>query len=65
VALDGLYDLWPRGRSFNWRLLVPGRAKVPVEFGPPIRSTRGAYAEGTAALRAAVAVMFDRLRRRG
>jgi long-chain acyl-CoA synthetase len=65
VALDGLYELWPRGRSFNWRLLLPGRANVRVEFGPPIRSARGAYAEGTAALRAAVAVMFDRLRRPG
>jgi long-chain acyl-CoA synthetase len=63
VALDGLFDLWPRGRSFQWRALWPGRRRpVRVEFGPPIRSERGAYAESTAALRAAVAAMFERLR---
>lgn len=65
VALDGLYALWPRGRSLNWRLLRPWRAqRVTYEFGEPIRATRGAYAEGTAALKAAVAAMFDRMRGR-
>ncbi len=66
VALDGLYDLWPRGRSLNWRLLLPWRARpVTFEFGQPFRGQRGAYAEGTAALRAAVAAMFDRMPGRG
>jgi 1-acyl-sn-glycerol-3-phosphate acyltransferase len=66
VAIDGLYDLWPRGRSFNWRGMLPWRGKpVLVEFGPPLRVARGAYGEGTAALRAAVARMFDRFRGRG
>jgi 1-acyl-sn-glycerol-3-phosphate acyltransferase len=66
VAIDGLYELWPRGRPFNWRLLLPWKSRpVMVEFGPPIRAARGAYAEGAAALRAAVAAMFDRMRRRG
>ena len=66
VAIDGLYDLWPRGRSFNWRRMLPWNGgRVTIEFGPPLHVTRGAYTEGTAALRAAVAAMFDRLRRRG
>ena len=41
VALDGLYELWPRGRLLNWRLLLPWRAKpVLLEFGPPIQAVR-------------------------
>jgi long-chain acyl-CoA synthetase len=61
VAMDGLFDLWPRGRPFNWRGLLPWRARtVRIEFGPPIRARRGAYTESTAELRAAVASMFER-----
>jgi long-chain acyl-CoA synthetase len=63
VALDGIFDLWPRGRALNWRGLLPWRAKpVSIEFGAPLRSPRGDYTAGTAALRAAVGQMFDRLR---
>ena len=63
VALDGLYELWPRGRSLNWRLLLPWRAKpVLLEFGPPIQAVRGQYTESTAELKSAVAMMFDRMR---
>jgi long-chain acyl-CoA synthetase len=65
VAMDGLFDLWPRGRGFNWRGLLPWRAKpVRIEFGPPLQVKRGAYTEGTAALRAAVAAMFEGMRAR-
>ena len=65
VALDGLYELWPRGRSFNWRLLLPWRrGRIEVVFGTPVRASRGAYAEGTAALRAAVAALLKSLRGR-
>jgi long-chain acyl-CoA synthetase len=61
VAMDGLYELWPRGRKFNWRALLPWRSRpVTIEFGPPITVRRGAYTEGTAALRSAVAAMFER-----
>jgi long-chain acyl-CoA synthetase len=63
VALDGLYDLWPRGRSLHWAGLLPWRAKpVTVEFGPSLQAPRGDYAAATATLKAAVARMFDRLR---
>ena len=65
VAIDGLFELWPRGRSFNWRALLPWRAApVRIEFGPPVRVAPGAYTEGTAALRSAVAEMFDRMQQR-
>jgi long-chain acyl-CoA synthetase len=56
VAMDGLYDLWPRGRPFAWRRLLPGNSRpVTVRFGPPLRVDRGEYAGGTDALRAEVA----------
>jgi long-chain acyl-CoA synthetase len=64
VALDGLFPVWPRGLSLNWRKLVPGATRVELEFGSPIRVPRGAYDEGTAALRGAVERMFEAMRRR-
>ena len=65
VALEGLYELWPRMRPFNWRGLLPWRVRpVSFEFGPVIQVSRGAYSEGTADLRTAVAAMFARLRER-
>jgi long-chain acyl-CoA synthetase len=65
VALDGLFPIWPRGRSLNWRALLPWRAqRVRFEFGPPIGVTRGAYDEGTATLRRAVEEMFEAMRQR-
>jgi long-chain acyl-CoA synthetase len=52
VGLDGLFELWPRGRRFNWRALVPGRSRpVTLRFGEPIRVAPGAYVDGTRALR--------------
>ena len=63
VALDGLFELWPRGRSFNWRGLLPWRStRVTVEFGAPLGARPGDYAAGTDALKGAVARMFDRMR---
>jgi long-chain acyl-CoA synthetase len=62
VALDGLFPLWPRGRRFNWRALRPGATRVSMAFGAPVRSERGRYDEGTAALRAAVSRMVHALR---
>jgi len=59
VALDGLFPVWPRGLSFNWRMLRPGATRVRMAFGTPITVPRGAYDDGTAALRAAVEEMFS------
>ena len=37
VALDGLFDVWPRTRPINWRILRPWkRAVVMVRFGAPV-----------------------------
>jgi long-chain acyl-CoA synthetase len=64
VAMDGLFDLWPRSRSFQWKRILPGSGlRVPLEFGAPVAATRGKYAEGTAALRAGVERMFLGMRR--
>jgi long-chain acyl-CoA synthetase len=55
VALDGLYPLWPRGRSFQWRALVRGRSRgASLVFGDPLRMPPGDYATGAAALQARV-----------
>lgn len=65
VAMDGLFALWPRSRPFHWRGLLPWRATpVVLEVGPSITAMPEKYAEGTQALRDAVAHMFDALRRR-
>jgi long-chain acyl-CoA synthetase len=63
VALDGLYDLWPRGRPFNWRGLLPWRAHpVTLRFGAPISAARGDDAGATRALRDAVDGMLGEIR---
>jgi 1-acyl-sn-glycerol-3-phosphate acyltransferase len=63
VALDGLYDLWPRGRPLNWRGALTFRAApVTIRFGPPLHVKRGEYAEGTAMLRQAVERMLVEIR---
>jgi 1-acyl-sn-glycerol-3-phosphate acyltransferase len=63
VAIDGLYDLWPRGRPFNWRALFSRRHPIRIQFGPALTVRRGAYVEGTAALREGIATMFTPMRR--
>ena len=64
VAMDGLFDLWPRSRPFQWKRILPGSGlRVPLEFGTSVTATRGKYAEGTAALRAGVERMFLGMRR--
>ncbi len=37
VAIKGVFELWPRGRSLNWRLLVPwSRHRVRIAIGEPM-----------------------------
>jgi long-chain acyl-CoA synthetase len=37
VALDGLFELWPRSRPFDWRRLRPWRRhRVTIRIGPAI-----------------------------
>jgi long-chain acyl-CoA synthetase len=64
VALDGLYDLWARGRRLRWAGLLPGRSTaVTLLFGEPVRVAPGGYAEGTRTLRDRVECLFVSLRR--
>ena len=63
VAIGGAYDVWPRGRSFNWRGLLPwSRSHVRIQFGDPIQFTEGESAAAAAArLRATVDGLWQRL----
>jgi 1-acyl-sn-glycerol-3-phosphate acyltransferase len=55
VAIDGLFEVWPRGRDLQWRALAPWRVRaVRLSFGEPIAVAPGADAEGTQALANAV-----------
>jgi long-chain acyl-CoA synthetase len=79
VALDGLFDIWPRNRRVSWGALTPWRrVRVRVRFGAPIvPDTRAAivasgqppstverqYAATTAQLRKAVQSMWDDVHR--
>jgi long-chain acyl-CoA synthetase len=65
AAIHGLFEVWPRTRTLQWRHLLPWRATpVQVTFGTSITTPPGKYAEGTQALRDAVARMWHELRRR-
>lgn len=38
VALNGLFELWPRNRALNWRVLLPWRRhRIQIAFGRPMR----------------------------
>ena len=59
VALDGLYEVWPRGRRLNWRRLLPwAGTKITLQFGPPLRASPGGYQQDTDRLKEAVVSMF-------
>jgi long-chain acyl-CoA synthetase len=63
VALDGLYDLWPRGRSFQWALLLPWHGRpVTLAFGAPLSVARDDVVAGTAELRQAVGKLLSEIR---
>lgn len=60
VAMDGLYHLWPRGRSFCWRALLPwNAAPLTLQFGAPMQMAKGDDAGATARLRQQIHVMFE------
>jgi long-chain acyl-CoA synthetase len=62
VAVHGVFELWPRNRPFNWRLLMPGsRHRVHVAFGPPLKAGAD-YGEAAAELRRRVVTMWERQR---
>jgi long-chain acyl-CoA synthetase len=61
VAIRGVFELWPRNRSFNWRLLRPwSRHVVRVRFGPPMLVAEGTTpADGATALRDRVKTLWN------
>jgi long-chain acyl-CoA synthetase len=69
VALDGIYEIWPRNRPIAWGVLRPWRrAPVAIHVGPPLPAPRpigagdalpeGAYEALTTALRDRIDAMW-------
>jgi long-chain acyl-CoA synthetase len=63
VAIKGVFELWPRGRGFNWRLLRPwSRHRVKIAIGEPMTFDEDAdYSETTKALRDRVEAMWRQI----
>ncbi len=63
VAIKGAFEVWPRNRSFNWRLLrLFRRHCVRIAIGEPMTFAESAdYNESAAALNERVAAMWQRL----
>ncbi len=67
VALEGVFEIWPRNRPLEWRRLLPGAGtRVKVVFGAPVQpdtastaaSQDDAYVALTRLLRDAVETMW-------
>lgn len=63
VAVKGIYEIWPRNRPFNWRLVLPFSGhRVSIVFGEPMTfDEKASYADSTAQLRDRVDAMWQRL----
>jgi long-chain acyl-CoA synthetase len=63
VVLKGAYEIWPRGRSLNWRLRLPWSGhRVRIEFLPPMAFGEGeSYADAALRLRETVNERWERL----
>ena len=63
VALKGVFEMWPRTRSIDWRFVgFWRRHRARVAFGPPVRVPKGEpYAEAASRLRGVVDAMWQRL----
>ena len=61
VAIKGVYELWPRGRSVNWRLLGPwSRHRVTIVIGEPMSFAESAdYSQTATELRDRVEKMWQ------
>ena len=63
VSLTGVYEIWPRNRSLNWKAVVPGAGShVRLTVGPPLEAPGASADDGvdvalTARLRDAVSAM--------
>jgi long-chain acyl-CoA synthetase len=63
VALKGIYEVWPRHRGINWRLVAPWSGhRVSIEFGEPMRFPAAAnYHQSATQLRSRVSEMWEAL----
>jgi long-chain acyl-CoA synthetase len=61
VAIKGVYELWPRNRGINWRLVAPWSGHRPaIEFGQPLNVAGGVSdGESAALLRERVNAMWQ------
>jgi 1-acyl-sn-glycerol-3-phosphate acyltransferase len=64
VAIDGVFDVWPRNRPFRWSSLLPwSRSRVYLAIGDPLPPESAAGdAAMTERLRGAVERMWSELR---
>ncbi len=62
VAIDGAWDLWPRGQRINWSAFLPWhRTRVRVRFASPVACGQPDYVAETARLRDAVAAVWQEI----
>jgi long-chain acyl-CoA synthetase len=63
MAIKGVFELWPRGGSFNWRLLRPwSRHRIRIAIGAPMTFAESAdYNQTATALRDRVEKMWQAL----
>ena len=65
VAIDGAFEIWPRGASPRWHRLLPGVGRVRIRFGEPLSHAPASgpaepdYVALTARLRASVERMLS------
>ena len=69
IAMDGVFDLWPRNRPPRWRALLPGGGfRVLMQFGAALEpgdsaAVEAQYVAATDRLRDVVQEMWQALRR--
>ena len=63
IAVDGIYESWPRGKSFQ--KFAPIKVKIGEPMLPPVEAdaSEEAYAKFTAELKARVVEMWEELRK--
>ncbi len=61
VALKGTYELWPRNRAFNWRVVWPWSGhRITIAFGKPMTfADDESYAEAAQRLQKQVTAMWE------
>ena len=63
AAFDGLFEVWPRSRPFNWRALLPwSDVRVTLRFGPVLAPAQLRTETGTISDEHAVQVLLSRVK---